>query len=173
LQVAGGTRHLAGSASPSTLLSGRFPRWTRWQEYPVENHVHHSLPLLFRHPAGGGLGCVKQQQHRWKNQCGAGHYGPDNRCSYLCLSLWSTIGRSYDHSVRIIHMRFILHYCALLFYVLCTSFYNRPLALFIKTIYAISDDFKVDFLAFYAMIGMFNTFFLTLYSFFNMSKLMK
>lgn len=50
---------------------------------------------------------------------------------------------------------------------------TAPLALFIKIIYSIATDFNINFLAFYAMIGLWNTFFLILYSFFNMSVLMK
>ena len=50
---------------------------------------------------------------------------------------------------------------------------TAPLALFIKIIYSIASDFGINFLAFYAMIGLWNTFFLILYSFFNMSMLMK
>lgn len=50
---------------------------------------------------------------------------------------------------------------------------TAPLALFIKTIYTIADDNNIDFLAFYAAIGLWNTFFLFIYSFFNMSRLMK
>ncbi len=50
---------------------------------------------------------------------------------------------------------------------------TAPLALFIKIIYSISEDFEIDFLAFYGMIGLWNTFFLIIYSFCNMSVLMK
>jgi len=50
---------------------------------------------------------------------------------------------------------------------------TAPLALFIKIIYSIASDFGVEFLPFYAAIGLWNTFFLFLYSFFNMSVLMK
>ena len=50
---------------------------------------------------------------------------------------------------------------------------TAPLALFIKTIYSIAEDFEIDFLAFYGAIGLWNTFFLTIYSAFNMSVLMK
>ena len=50
---------------------------------------------------------------------------------------------------------------------------TAPLALFIKIIYSIADDFGIDFIAFYAMIGLWNTFFLIIYSFCNMSVLMK
>lgn len=50
---------------------------------------------------------------------------------------------------------------------------TAPLALFIKIIYTIAQDFEIDFLAFYAAIGLWNSFFLFLYSFFNMSVLMK
>ena len=50
---------------------------------------------------------------------------------------------------------------------------TAPLALFIKIIYSIATEFGIDFLAFYAAIGLWNTFFLFLYSFFNMSVLMK
>ena len=50
---------------------------------------------------------------------------------------------------------------------------TAPLALFIKIIYSISTDFGVPFLPFYAAIGLWNTFFLFLYSIFNMSVLMK
>ncbi len=50
---------------------------------------------------------------------------------------------------------------------------TAPLAIFTKIIYSVSKDFGVDFLDFFAMVGMWNTFFLTLYSFFNMSILMK
>ena len=50
---------------------------------------------------------------------------------------------------------------------------TAPLALFIKIIYSIASDFGVPFLPFYAAIGLWNTFFLFLYSVFNMSVLMK
>ena len=50
---------------------------------------------------------------------------------------------------------------------------TAPLALFIKIIYTIAGDFGVPFLPFYAAIGLWNTFFLFLYSVFNMSVLMK
>eukprot|EP00095_Tigriopus_kingsejongensis_P000918 maker-scaffold186_size273091-snap-gene-1.39 protein:Tk00918 transcript:maker-scaffold186_size273091-snap-gene-1.39-mRNA-1 annotation:"hypothetical protein DAPPUDRAFT_40435" len=50
---------------------------------------------------------------------------------------------------------------------------TAPLALFIKIIFSIAEDFEIDFLAFYAMTGLWNTFFLILYSFCNMSVLMK
>ena len=50
---------------------------------------------------------------------------------------------------------------------------TAPLALFISTIYSISIEFGINFLAFYAAIGLWNSFFLFLYSFFNMSLLMK
>ena len=50
---------------------------------------------------------------------------------------------------------------------------TAPLALFIKTIYTIALDNGINFLAFYGAIGLWNTFFLFLYSFFNMSRLMK
>ena len=39
---------------------------------------------------------------------------------------------------------------------------TAPLALFIKTIYSIAEDFEIDFLAFYGAIGLWNTFFLVL-----------
>ena len=50
---------------------------------------------------------------------------------------------------------------------------TAPLALFIKIIYSIAEEFEIDFLAFYGAIGLWNSFFLFLYSFFNMSVLMK
>ncbi len=50
---------------------------------------------------------------------------------------------------------------------------TAPLALFIKIIYSIAEDFDIDFLAFYAATGLWNSFFLAIYSFFNMSVLMK
>ena len=42
-----------------------------------------------------------------------------------------------------------------------------------QTIYTIAQDNEINFLAFYGAIGLWNTFFLFLYSFFNMSRLMK
>ncbi len=48
-----------------------------------------------------------------------------------------------------------------------------PLAIFTKIIFSVSKDFGTDFLAFFALVGAWNTFFLTIYSFFNMSVLMK
>ena len=45
--------------------------------------------------------------------------------------------------------------------------------LLIKIIYELAGVFGVPFLPFYAAIGLWNTFFLFLYSFFNMSVLMK
>ena len=40
-------------------------------------------------------------------------------------------------------------------------------------IYSISEDFQLDFLAMYSCVGLWNAFFLLLYSFFGLSKLMK
>ena len=50
---------------------------------------------------------------------------------------------------------------------------TAPLALIIKTIYQIAQANDIDFLAFYACIGLWNSFFVFLQSFFNMSILMK
>lgn len=50
---------------------------------------------------------------------------------------------------------------------------TAPLALIIKTIYQIAEANEIDFLAFYACIGLWNSFFVFIYSFFNMSILMK
>ncbi|CAB4069925.1 SLC4A11 [Lepeophtheirus salmonis] len=50
---------------------------------------------------------------------------------------------------------------------------TAPLAIFIKIIYSISFQMEVDFLPFYAAVGLWNMFFLILYSFLNLSLLMK
>ncbi|KAK3091729.1 hypothetical protein FSP39_022216 [Pinctada imbricata] len=50
---------------------------------------------------------------------------------------------------------------------------TAPLALYTKIIYTISQDFDLNFSAMFACTGLWNTFFLILYSFFNLSKLMK
>nr|XP_056711749.1 solute carrier family 4 member 11 [Euleptes europaea] len=50
---------------------------------------------------------------------------------------------------------------------------TAPLALYINVIQGICDDYQLDFGAFYACIGLWNSFFLVLYSLFNFSLLMK
>ncbi len=50
---------------------------------------------------------------------------------------------------------------------------TAPLAIFTKIIYIVSKDFEVEFLDFFAMVGIWNTFFLVLYSVLNMSLLMR
>ncbi|XP_015262004.1 PREDICTED: sodium bicarbonate transporter-like protein 11, partial [Gekko japonicus] len=50
---------------------------------------------------------------------------------------------------------------------------TAPLALYINVIQGICDDYQLDFGAFYACIGLWNSFFLLLYSLFNCSLLMK
>nr|XP_005997489.1 PREDICTED: sodium bicarbonate transporter-like protein 11 [Latimeria chalumnae] len=50
---------------------------------------------------------------------------------------------------------------------------TAPLALYVSVIRGISDDYKLDFFAFYACIGLWNSFFLMVYSLFNFSLLMK
>ncbi|XP_006894263.1 PREDICTED: sodium bicarbonate transporter-like protein 11 [Elephantulus edwardii] len=50
---------------------------------------------------------------------------------------------------------------------------TAPLALYIQVIQGICDDYKLDFKAFYAWTGLWNSFFLGLYAFFNLSLLMK
>ncbi|NXN81441.1 S4A11 protein, partial [Bombycilla garrulus] len=50
---------------------------------------------------------------------------------------------------------------------------TAPLALYINVIQGICDDYKLDFSAFYAWIGLWNSFFLVIYSLFNFSLLMK
>ncbi|XP_019408534.1 PREDICTED: sodium bicarbonate transporter-like protein 11 isoform X2 [Crocodylus porosus] len=50
---------------------------------------------------------------------------------------------------------------------------TAPLALYINVIRGICDDYNLDFSAFYAWIGLWNSFFLVLYSLFNFSLVMK
>uniref|UniRef100_A0A8C5T1F0 Solute carrier family 4 member 11 n=1 Tax=Malurus cyaneus samueli TaxID=2593467 RepID=A0A8C5T1F0_9PASS len=50
---------------------------------------------------------------------------------------------------------------------------TAPLALYINVIRGICDDYNLDFSAFYAWIGLWNSFFLVIYSLFNLSLLMK
>ncbi|XP_073505449.1 solute carrier family 4 member 11 isoform X6 [Phyllobates terribilis] len=50
---------------------------------------------------------------------------------------------------------------------------TAPLALYIKVIVGICDDYNLDFKAFYAWTGLWNSCFLILYSLFNCSMLMK
>ncbi|NXY89842.1 S4A11 protein, partial [Alcedo cyanopectus] len=50
---------------------------------------------------------------------------------------------------------------------------TAPLALYIHVIQGICDDYNLDFSAFYAWIGLWNSFFLVIYSLFNFSLLMK
>ncbi|XP_064608647.1 solute carrier family 4 member 11-like [Liolophura sinensis] len=50
---------------------------------------------------------------------------------------------------------------------------TAPLALYTKIIYSISEDFDLDFRAMFCMVGLWNTFFLILYSVFGLSVLMK
>merc|ERR1719347_1297463 len=50
---------------------------------------------------------------------------------------------------------------------------TAPLVLFTKIILNISEDFGISFLPFYAMVGLWNSFFLIIYAVFNLSILMK
>ncbi|KAM9248114.1 solute carrier family 4 member 11 isoform 1-T1 [Dugong dugon] len=50
---------------------------------------------------------------------------------------------------------------------------TAPLALYIHVIQGICDDYQLDFKAFYAWTGLWNSFFLGLYAFFNLSLVMK
>jgi len=50
---------------------------------------------------------------------------------------------------------------------------TAPLVLFTKIILLISNDFEISFLPFYAMVGLWNSFFLIIYAVFNLSILMK
>ncbi|XP_043920021.1 sodium bicarbonate transporter-like protein 11 isoform X2 [Protopterus annectens] len=50
---------------------------------------------------------------------------------------------------------------------------TAPLALYISVIRGICDDYNLNFYAFYGCIGLWNSFFLTLYALFNFSLLMK
>lgn len=50
---------------------------------------------------------------------------------------------------------------------------TAPLALYIKVIYNISADFDLDFLALYSCTGLWNSFFLFIYSTFGLSQIMK
>ncbi|XP_064477562.1 solute carrier family 4 member 11-like isoform X2 [Ornithodoros turicata] len=50
---------------------------------------------------------------------------------------------------------------------------TAPLSLYIKVIYNICEDFDLDFYAMYACVGLWNTFFLVLFSVCDASKLMK
>ncbi|EHH19876.1 hypothetical protein EGK_02613 [Macaca mulatta] len=49
---------------------------------------------------------------------------------------------------------------------------TAPLALYIQVIRVICDDYDLDFSSFYAWTGLWNSFFLTLYAFFNLSLVM-
>ncbi|KAL8612683.1 hypothetical protein ACOMHN_025334 [Nucella lapillus] len=50
---------------------------------------------------------------------------------------------------------------------------TAPLALYTKIIYSICQDFDLNFSAMFACVGLWNCFFLLLYAFFDVSKLMK
>ncbi|XP_045151244.1 solute carrier family 4 member 11 isoform X1 [Echinops telfairi] len=50
---------------------------------------------------------------------------------------------------------------------------TAPLALYIHVIQGICEDYQLDFKAFYAWTGLWNSFFLALYAFFNLSLVMK
>jgi len=50
---------------------------------------------------------------------------------------------------------------------------TAPLALYIKVIYIICTDFGLNFYAFYCCVGLWSSFFLVLYSLFDVSRLMK
>lgn len=50
---------------------------------------------------------------------------------------------------------------------------TAPLALYTKIIYTICEDFEIDFVAMFGCVGLWNTFFLFLYSFFDLSVLMR
>jgi len=50
---------------------------------------------------------------------------------------------------------------------------TAPLVLFTKIILLVAKDFGFSFLPFFAMVGLWNSFFLILYAIFNLSKLMK
>ncbi|XP_076440791.1 solute carrier family 4 member 11-like isoform X2 [Babylonia areolata] len=50
---------------------------------------------------------------------------------------------------------------------------TAPLALYTKIIYSICEDFNLNFSAMFSCVGLWNCFFLLLYSFFDVSKLMK
>lgn len=50
---------------------------------------------------------------------------------------------------------------------------TAPLALYTKIIFSISEDFDLDFRAFFACVGLWNAGFLVLYSLFGVSRLMK
>jgi len=50
---------------------------------------------------------------------------------------------------------------------------TAPLVLFTKIILLVANDFEISFLPFYAMVGLWNSFFLILYAVFNLSTLMK
>merc|ERR1719334_1152604 len=50
---------------------------------------------------------------------------------------------------------------------------TAPLVLFTKIILLVAQDFEFEFLPFFAMVGLWNSFFLILYAVFNLSKLMK
>ncbi|XP_076308808.1 solute carrier family 4 member 11-like [Tachypleus tridentatus] len=49
---------------------------------------------------------------------------------------------------------------------------TAPLALYIKVIYSICEDFHLNFYAMYACVGLWNTFFLIIYALCDASKLM-
>ncbi|XP_041360225.1 sodium bicarbonate transporter-like protein 11 isoform X2 [Gigantopelta aegis] len=50
---------------------------------------------------------------------------------------------------------------------------TAPLALYTKIIYSVCEDFDLNFHAMFAYVGLWNMFFLLIFSFFNMSKLMR
>nr|XP_045620632.1 solute carrier family 4 member 11-like isoform X2 [Procambarus clarkii] len=50
---------------------------------------------------------------------------------------------------------------------------TAPLAIYIKIIFYICEDFKLDFNAMYCSVGLWNSFFLVMYSLFDVSRLMR
>ncbi|CAF4366044.1 unnamed protein product, partial [Adineta steineri] len=50
---------------------------------------------------------------------------------------------------------------------------TAPLTLYVKVIYALCAMYEVDFRSTYALVGLWNSFFLILYAIFGVSKVMK
>ena len=86
--------------------------------------------------------------------------------------------RKYVHFIKIASkfiFGFLCHFC-FFFQPLVVVMTTAPLALFNKIIWSIAKSNGLEgqgILAFYAAVGLWNTFFVCIYAFFNMSKLMK
>ncbi|XP_070195670.1 solute carrier family 4 member 11-like isoform X2 [Littorina saxatilis] len=181
------------------LMRERAQSLAKHQGLPEHRKSTHVMQSIFDEPEGasrcpfgrGMLGDLKRRlPHYWSDYKDGviGHKTPHKvaastmflyfACVLPNLAFGMLNSSNTDGAIGVKKILFSQMFGGILFAVfggqpLIVLLTTAPLALYTKIIFSISEDFDLNFNAMFACVGLWNAFFLLIYSFFDVSKLMR